>query len=470
MAYVTSALIDQFSALLGASNIITEGESLETLSKDFYWYSPILKEALKDKRAEVAVRPGSVDQLKAVISLCHGNRVPLVMRGGGTGNYGQCIPLHGGVVVDLTRLDRIIEITTDGILRAEPGVRLGTIEPEARKLGWELRCMPSTWVKSSLAGFLCGGSGGIGSITWGGLAAPGTIKSVSMLTCEAEPRLLKFEEPETLRTLHTYGTTGIMVEIEMRLAPKVSYDQLICSHADWDTLTTWTDRLAKNSAWRKRLVSASEWPVPSYFTPLRKHIRPGESASLIIIDQADTDAVVADAAAHGINIAWRSTMTEPPKPPFVSDYSYNHTTLWAMKSDPSLTYFQAGFAPNFNEQCALIRQRFPGEVLQHFEWAAGTTQTDATGRTIGDAVGMGAIPMVKFTTVERLREIMAYCREIGMRVTNIHAFRMEERGTYPNIADKYALKAETDPAGILNPGKLSLYPVNPFVETTPVAK
>lgn len=469
MHYVTETLLDRFRALLGAPYVIAEGETLETLSKDFYWYSPILKKELDDKRAEVAVRPGNVDELKAVISLCHDNRVPVVMRGGGTGNYGQCIPLHGGVVVDLTRLDRILEITADGVLRAEPGVRLGTIEPEVRKLGWELRCMPSTWVKSSLAGFLCGGSGGIGSITWGGLAAPGTIKSVTMITLETVPRLLKFEEPETLRTLHTYGTTGIMVEIEMRLAPKVTYDQLICSHASWDTLTTWTDRVAKESAWRKRLVSASEWPVPSSFTPLRKHLRPDESASLIIIDRDDADAVVADATAHGINVAWRSPMAEPPKPPFVSDYSYNHTTLWAMKSDPSLTYFQAGFGPDFNAQCTLIRQRFPGEVFQHFEWAAAKTKTDAKGRTVGDGVGLGAIPLVKFTTVERLREIMAYCREIGMSVTNIHAYRMEERGTYPNIADKYALKAETDPEGILNPGKLSLYPVNPFVSPAAVA-
>jgi len=322
--------------------------------------------------------------------------------------------------------------------------------------------MPSTWVKSSLAGFLCGGSGGIGSITWGGLAAPGTVKSVTLMTCESPPRLLKFEEPETLRSLHTYGTTGIMVEIELRLAPKVIYDQLVFSHANWDKLMTWTDLLARNPAWRKRLVSASEWPVPSYFTPLRKHLRTDESASLVLLDRDDTEAAVADALANGINVAWRSPLADPPKPPLVSDYSYNHTTLWAMKSDPSYTYFQTGFGANFLEQCELLRSRFPGEIFQHFEWASGGGKPDEKGRMIGHNVGVGAIPLVKFSTVERLREIMAYGREIGMSVTNIHAYRMEERGTYPNITDKYALKAETDPDGILNPGKLSLYPVNPF--------
>jgi hypothetical protein len=293
--------------------------------------------------------------------------------------------------------------------------------------------MPSTWVKSTLAGFLCGGSGGIGSITWGGLSAPGTVKSVTQMTIEAEPRLVKFEEAEALRTLHTYGTTGIMVEIELRLAPKVVYDQFIFSHADWGVLTEWANRVARSRAWRKRLVSASEWPLPSYFTPLRKHIRPDESVALIILDREDAAAVSADAGAHGIHVAWHSQMMDPPRPPLVSDFSYNHTTLWAIKSDPAHTYFQAGFAANFAEQCRLVRERFPGEIFQHFEWSSAGAAPDERGRAIGDGVGLGSIPVVRFTTVERLREIMAYCSEVGMSVTNIHTYRMEERGTYPNI-------------------------------------
>src|SRR5580658_2664581 len=101
--------------------------------------------------------------------------------------------------------------------------------------------------------FICGGSGGIGSITWGGTNAPGTMKSVTLLTCEETPRRICLEEEETLKALHTYGTTGLMVELEMRLAPKVDYDQLIFSSADWEQLLDWTDAAARRTAWRKRL-------------------------------------------------------------------------------------------------------------------------------------------------------------------------------------------------------------------------
>ena len=212
------------------------------MSKDFYWYSPVLKRKLEDKRADVAVRPGSMDELRDAVA-AERARVPVTPRGAGTGNYGQCVPLYGGVVIDFSRLDRILSLE-DGVARVEAGARLGVIETEARKIGWELRCMPSTWVKCTMGGFFSGGSGGVGSITWGGINAPGNVKSVTILTCEEEPRLIRLEEEESLKVLHTYGTTGLMVEIEMRLAPKVDYDQLIV-RGDWDRLLDWSDAAAR---------------------------------------------------------------------------------------------------------------------------------------------------------------------------------------------------------------------------------
>ncbi len=286
MSHVTESLTASLRGIVGPTHVVTEGESLETLSKDFYWYSPVLKRQLDDKRAELVVRPASAEELAEVLSACSHARVPVVPRGGGTGNYGQCVPLFGGVVVDLSRMDKILEITADGVVRCQPGARLGVIEPEARKHGWELRCMPSTWVKSSMAGFFCGGSGGIGSITWGGIASPGNVKSVTLMTCEESPRVIRLEETDSMKALHTYGTTGLMIEIEMRLAPKIAYEQVVISAANWDALLAWTDRAARNTVWPKRLVSQFEWPIPSYFKPMVKHLRADEHATFILVDQA----------------------------------------------------------------------------------------------------------------------------------------------------------------------------------------
>lgn len=448
---------------VGAENLIDAGETLETLSKDFYWYSPVLRRQLDDKRADLAVRPGSRDELRDVVAACWRAQVPVVARGAGTGNYGQCVPLYGGAVIDFSRLDRILSLE-GGVARVEAGARLGTIEAEARKTGWELRCMPSTWVKCTMAGFLCGGSGGIGSITWGGINAPGNVKSVTLMTCEEEPRLVRLEEAESLKALHTYGTTGLMVEVEMRLAPRIDYDQLIFSANDWDRLLDWTDAAARRGEWRKRLVTQFEWPIPSYFKPLAKHLRSGEAVSFLLVDREQADSAVGSALAAGIECVYRKPLADPPKPPFITDYTWNHTTLWAIKADPSITYLQSGFGPNFREQFAELRRRFPGEILFHLEWTAGNAKMMRGNPAAGnpEAIVAGGIPLVFFKSEERLNEILRCCDEIGVFIANPHTFVLEEGGRHPNIADKRTFKAEVDPRALLNPGKMKTYPVNPF--------
>jgi hypothetical protein len=341
---------------------------------------------------------------------------------------------------------------------------MGTIEVEARKRGWELRCMPSTWMKASIGGFFCGGSGGIGSITWGGIAAGDNVKSITLMSCEPTPRTIRLEGDDIPKGLRGYGTTGILVELEMRLAPALQYDQVLFSSASWDKLLDWTDFAARNPTWRKRLVTQFEWPTPSYFRPLLKHLRPDEHLSLMLIDRAQTSELVASAEAAGVSNIYRVPLSDPPKPPFVSDYTYNHTTLWAMKSDPTFTYIQAGFGANFREQFALLHQRFPREILLHLEWMAGKAVQDPSGNGFfyGDPVGIGAIPLIRFVSEARLTEIIAYCQEIGVGIANPHTYILEDGGHHPNIADKRALKADFDPQGLLNPGKMKSYPINPF--------
>lgn len=151
---------------LGIDKVLLDLDSREKLSKDYYWYSPVLEKRLKDKIADSIVRPESDAEVETLLKIAYHHKVPVTVRGAGTGNYGQAIPLEGGIVLDLSKLDQILEWGENSV-RVQCGVRLGALERAARERELELRIYPSTFMKATVGGYVCGGSGGIGSITWG---------------------------------------------------------------------------------------------------------------------------------------------------------------------------------------------------------------------------------------------------------------------------------------------------------------
>jgi len=115
------AMADDLTVIAGdASRVLTAPAVVERLSKDFYWYSPVLRPVLERKRADVVMQPLSVDEVREVLRYCYRHDVPVTARGAGTGNYGQAIPLDGGVVLDMSRMERIEEIAADGVGVCEP--------------------------------------------------------------------------------------------------------------------------------------------------------------------------------------------------------------------------------------------------------------------------------------------------------------------------------------------------------------
>ncbi|MFZ2653042.1 MAG: FAD-binding protein, partial [Burkholderiaceae bacterium] len=116
---------------------------LAQLSQDYSWFSPVLKRQLLGKRADLAVRPRSEDEIRLVVAACARHSVPITVRGAATGNYGQIVPLHGGVLLDMGSLNAF-SWARGGVGRAQAGIRLAEFDRQAQPLGWELRWLPST--------------------------------------------------------------------------------------------------------------------------------------------------------------------------------------------------------------------------------------------------------------------------------------------------------------------------------------
>jgi FAD/FMN-containing dehydrogenase len=102
-----AAAVEQFRQDIGEITSSTDERVLRQKSRDFYWYSPILTPQLQNCVADVVVQPESEDEIQAVVAAAAKHRIPVTVRGGGTGNYGQSVPLRGGIVLDMTRFDKV---------------------------------------------------------------------------------------------------------------------------------------------------------------------------------------------------------------------------------------------------------------------------------------------------------------------------------------------------------------------------
>jgi FAD/FMN-containing dehydrogenase len=440
------SLAASLAALLSApERVLTAPAVVERLSKDFYWYSPVLRASLADKRGDVVVQPLSTGEVCTILGYCYGIGVPVTARGAGTGNYGQAIPLQGGVVLDLSRMDAVTEITAEGVAVCGPGVRLGVLEAQARECGWELRCYPSTIVKASLGGFLGGGSGGIGSVAHGGLRDFETVRALEVVTMEAEPQVQMYAGSAVHKILHAWGTNGIITKIWLALAPKVDWAQAAVAFDSFEAAFDFSERIAGDSHWIKRLVTTFEWPIPRYFSPVRGICPEGKALIFFLIaaEQLDQFKAAAEHARGTITLAapYYGLKTTP----LLSDYTWNHTTLWAIKHDNAFTYLQCGFHPEkVREQMQLLKERFGDEILFHMEF-----MKNGEGRVIP-----GAIPLVKFTTEERLNDMIRCCRENGVFVANPHVNNVEDGGRFREDHVQLIAKYRNDPKGLLNPGKM----------------
>jgi FAD/FMN-containing dehydrogenase len=85
------------AADLAPIECITDRALVRQKSRDFFWYSPVLNERLKGVRGDLLVSPANEDEVVRTLAYCHARRIPVTPRGAGTGNYGQAMPLEGGV-------------------------------------------------------------------------------------------------------------------------------------------------------------------------------------------------------------------------------------------------------------------------------------------------------------------------------------------------------------------------------------
>ena len=417
-------------------------------SRDFYWYSPVLKRQLEHVTGDLVVSPKNEVEVIYILSACFRHGVPVTPRGTGTGNYGQAMPLSGGVVLSLAEMNQVTAISPGRVVTG-PGAILADIDRTTRAhSGQELRIHPSTYNTASIGGFIAGGSGGVGSINFGGLRDFGNVLRLRVVTLEAEPRALELTGEDLHKVTHAYGTNGIITEVEMPLTAAYDWVDVIVGFESFMGAARYGNALACQDGILTKLVTPIAAPVPQfYFKRHQKFFGEGQSIVATMVAPHALDAFLAFTCREGgavvYNAATASDDDRKGLPP-AYELAWNHTTLRALRVDPSITYLQSLYP--FPNQLALVEKMdgmFPGEVFSHLEFV----------RFDGNITCFG-LPLVKFTSEERLDEIIRIFEENGCPIFNPHRYTLEEGGMKQTDDIQLGFKREADPQGLLNPGKM----------------
>ena len=147
--------------------------------------------------------------------------------------------------------------------------------------------MPSTFRSATLGGLYGGGFGGVGSINYGPLASTGNVLGVRAMSIEPEPKVVELRAPEALLLHHVYGTNGLVLELEVGLAPAHPWLEAIVCFDSFDAALEFGDALASAPGIVKKSVTLLAAPIPDLLLqavpPLAGTMTAGAHAVFVLV-------------------------------------------------------------------------------------------------------------------------------------------------------------------------------------------
>jgi len=225
MARLSQAeLLSGLSQIVGPAHLSTERADRIAYSADFWPKAQIwkLRGEIERHPPDCVVWPAEEGEIAAILRFCHERLVPVVPYGGGSGVCGGTIPLHGGVVVDVKRMRRVLAVDQESFTAyAEAGINGQHLEDRLNAQGLTLGHFPSSIMCSTLGGWVAARSAGQYSSRYGKIED--MTLGIRMVT--ADGTVLDTRErgpgaPDWNQLLiGSEGTLGIITAVELKVQP-----------------------------------------------------------------------------------------------------------------------------------------------------------------------------------------------------------------------------------------------------------
>ena len=424
--------------------IIQDTDHVKKLSQDYFHYSPILIEELDGNYGDLVVRPETEEQVLWVISECAKRKIPITVRGGGTGGYGQAVPLKGGVILDTTKFNKVLSIT-DGSVTVQAGARILTLQEAVWQTGQDIMIFPSTRKIATIGGFISGGSGGIGSVQHGMLREEGVIRRLRVATMEPVPRVIDVTGPDINKVHHAWGINGIVLDIELTLVPKQEWIHSLRCFNEYGQAYDFAWEITKRLDIVKQQVTTIDARITTYIDQVAAIVPEGKHIACVIVSESYLAEYRIIADSHGGTEVMELNETEIREQKLLplNEFAFVHTILQVRRKVPSATYAQILFPPpRDTKKIKHFIEYFGDEVLMHHEF-----------NIVQGEVITYAVPVLFVKSNDRIHAIQNYFEEHDCPVSNAHNYILEEGGMKSLDYSQLAIKKQYDPEGLLNPGK-----------------
>ena len=455
-----ASVVEQLRAIVGDDHVRTDTATREAFGID----------ALKQGRAaDAVVWPRDTSEVAAVARLCHVTRTPLVPRGAGTGYTGGAVPTHGGVVVCLSRLNRILEIDEGNLLAVvEPHVITGDLQDAVEAVGLFYPPDPASLRQSVIGGNVAECAGGPRAFKYGvtkqyvlGLEAVLPTGEVIRTGGKVVKNVVGYDLTHLI--VGSEGTLAIITKIILKLIPKPPVQ--ITLRAAFPSV-----RHAVNAV--TGLVRARVVPValelidgPSLeavanYLNVRSLAQEGTAALLLIevdglAEQAAAEAVRVEAACREAGCTeflragtdeervelWRVRREISPALKMIAPLKFNHDVVVPKARIPELLDLVDGLRAKYKLRIPCFGHVGDGNI--HVNIMVSPDDTDEIRRT-------------REAEAELFRGVVALegsiSGEHGIGFSKMKYVSLELSADTIDLMRR--VKAAFDPNGILNPGKM----------------
>ena len=457
---LTPAILDELRVILGEKNVITDADRMQPYSHDE------VTEPRYHHMPEVVLFPENTEQIAAIVKLANRELIPVVPRGAGTGLACGAVPIFGGIILSLEKMNKILEIDPlNMFMVVQAGMRTEEVQQAAARHNLLYAGDPCSGDSCFIGGNVATNAGGNRAVKYG--TTRHQVYQMEVVTPTGAittlgSRLNKNTTGYCLEQLviGSEGTLGIIATITLKLVPLPKHVMdLLAVFPDVDSAIAFVNIIAQAGITPTCLEFMDNVTIRSVESFIKEKLPYDEIGNYLIIQiEGESEEKLEDYAMRIDELCSANGGLELLVP--------NSAQIWkARKSFAEAVRHETLI--HSNEDIVVPINKMP-EAMRHMagicekHGAAARTASHAGDGNIHLSILQGSVPLADWPDVLQAihHEIFEYVYPIGGKLSGEHGIGYKKKALFHEYTDPVELqlmqtiKKAWDPNLILNPGKV----------------